>query len=245
MTFTLLVALVSVIGGAIASVAGFGIGSVLTPVLGVKLGVQAAVAIVAIPHFAATVLRAWRLRRHVDRGVLLRFGIASAAGGLVGALLHETLRSHTLGVVFGCLLVFAGIMGTSGLSQKMRFPRGVAWIAGVLSGGFGGLVGNQGGIRSAALLGFDVDREAFVATGTAVGVIVDLARLPVYLAKDAATIAASWPLVAVATAGVLVGTFAGEKLLRRIPERAFRVVVSAIILLLGIAVLAGIGQVGK
>ena len=231
------VAAVALLAGAVASVAGFGIGSLLTPLVGLRLGVQAAVVVVAIPHFAATVLRAWRLRRAIDRVVLVRFGLASAAGGLAGALLHDRAKSPALAIVFGCLLVFAGLMGVTGLAKRMRFGRRTAWIAGVLSGGFGGLVGNQGGIRSAALLGFDVSREAFVATGTAVGVIVDLARLPVYLATSGRAVAESWPLVLAATAAVLVGTLAGERVLRRLPESVFRAVVSSIILALGVFML--------
>ena len=38
----------------------------------------------------------------------------------------------------------------------------VAWLAGALSGLLGGLVGNQGGIRSAALLGFNLSKANFV-----------------------------------------------------------------------------------
>jgi len=235
--FTLAVALVALVAGAVASVVGFGIGSMLTPLASVKLGVQTAVVVVSVPHFAATVLRAWRLRRDVDRVVLVRFGIASAAGGLAGALLHDRLRSPSLAIVFGCLLVFAGLMGVTGLAKRMRFGRKTAFVAGVLSGGFGGLVGNQGGIRSAALLGFDIRREAFVATATAVGVIVDLARMPVYLATSGGAIAREWKLVAIATAAVLVGTLAGERVLRRTPERVFRFVVSAVVLALGVVML--------
>src|SRR2546430_1293482 len=51
----------------------------------------------------------------------------------------------------------------------MRFRgRVAALIGGALSGLLCGLVGNQGGIRAAALLGFDVETQAFVATATAV-----------------------------------------------------------------------------
>lgn len=242
MPFALAVLAAAVVAGAIASVAGFGIGSVLTPLVASRDGVQAAVAIVAIPHFAATLLRAYRLRASVDRKVLVRFGITSAAGGLVGALLHERFASDVLGIVFGCLLVFAGASGLSGLSKRMRFGRRTAWIAGALSGGFGGLVGNQGGIRSAALLGFDIEREAFVATATAVGVVVDVARLPVYLAVEGASILRAWPLVAAGTVGVLAGTLAGERVLRRISERTFRLAVSTTILALGVAMLTGVGR---
>ncbi|MCL2726658.1 MAG: sulfite exporter TauE/SafE family protein [Polyangiaceae bacterium] len=242
MIFFILVGVAGMIMGGVASVAGFGIGSVLTPLVATQYGMKLAVALVAIPHFAATLLRAWRLRRDVDRTVLLRFGIASAAGGLTGAILHNRVKSNGLAIVLGCLLVFAGITGVAGLSQRLRFGRRTAWVAGILSGGLGGLVGNQGGIRSAALMGFDVRKEAFVATATAIGVVVDLARLPIYLTAQGREILAAWPLVAVATGATLTGTLAGESILRRIPERTFRMAVSLIILGLGIAVLGGVAH---
>jgi uncharacterized membrane protein YfcA len=242
MSFVLLAALVGFVAGSVASVAGFGIGSLLTPLLGGRFGVKAAVALVSLPHFAATVLRAWRLRREVDRRVLWQFGLASAAAGLVGALLQDRLGGRALGIVFGGLLVLAGVTGALGLSSRVRFGRRAAWIAGLLSGALGGLVGNQGGIRSAALFGFDVRKEAFVATATAIGVVVDLARVPVYVATQGPVLLREWRLVAAATAGALVGTLAGERVLRRVPERWFRLIVSLLVLALGVAVLAGVGR---
>ena len=160
--------LVAVAAGAVASISGFGIGSILTPLLATWLGTKLAVAVVSVPHFLGTALRFWLIREHVDRRILLSFGITSAIGGLTGALLHVWLRSASLGYVLAALLVFAGVMGLTGMAQRMRFGRTTAWIAGGLSGIFGGLVGNQGGIRSAALLGFDIRRDAFVATATAI-----------------------------------------------------------------------------
>ncbi len=228
-----LVGLVGVLAGGIASVVGFGIGSLLTPLLAVRVGTQLAVAAVSIPHFLATALRFWRLRAHVDRRVLLGFGVASAAGGLIGALLHAVAGSRALAVVFGLLLLFVGISELSGLSRRMRFSGWVAWAAGGVSGLFGGLVGNQGGIRSAALLGFDVPKAAFVATATAIGLIVDAARMPVYFATQATGILAIWPLVLAAVIGALAGTLLGERVLRRIPERIFRGVVAVLLLALG------------
>ena len=57
MIFELGMGLVAVLAGAIASVAGFGIGSVLTPLLAARLGTKLAVAAVSVPHFAGTVFR--------------------------------------------------------------------------------------------------------------------------------------------------------------------------------------------
>jgi uncharacterized protein len=231
--FALLIAVGSILAGAIASIVGFGIGSVLTPLFAVRVGTQLAVAAVSIPHLFATALRFWRLRAHVNRRVLVSFGITSAAGGLVGALLHSYASNRSLAIVFGVLLLFVGLSELTGLARHMRFGGPVAWLAGAISGIFGGLVGNQGGIRSAALLGFDLDRQAFVATATAIGLVVDGARMPVYFATQTAAIARVWPLVLLATVGTLAGTVLGVRTLRRIPETVFRRVVAILLLLLG------------
>lgn len=119
-SFSVLMAVVAMVAGAIASVSGFGIGSLLTPVLSVRVGTKLAVAAVAIPHFAATALRFWIMRKHVDRRLLWSFGLMSAAGGLMGALLQSFADTPALTVVLGGLLIFTGVMGLTGLSGKLR-----------------------------------------------------------------------------------------------------------------------------
>ncbi|MEO6210546.1 MAG: sulfite exporter TauE/SafE family protein [Gemmatimonadaceae bacterium] len=237
MTFHILLALLAVLAGAVASVVGFGIGSLLTPLLAVRIGTQLAVAAISIPHVFATALRFWRLRAHIDRRVLVNFGVTSAAGGLTGALFHSFATNRALALVFGAILIFVGTSELSGLASRMRFSGPVAWIAGAVSGVFGGLVGNQGGIRSAALLGFDVERQAFVATATAIGLVVDAARMPVYFATQWRALSAIWPLVLIATVGALAGTLVGVPMLRRIPEKLFRRIVAVILILLGVYML--------
>jgi uncharacterized membrane protein YfcA len=227
------VAIASLAAGAIASVAGFGIGSILTPVFNTHVDMRLAVAAVSIPHVAATAVRFWRMRRATDRGVLKSFGLMSAAGGLTGALLQQYASSPVLIIVFATLLVFVGVAGLTGLSERIRFGRRAGWIAGAVSGLLGGLVGNQGGIRSASLLGYDLSPAAFVATATAIGLIVDAARMPVYVATEAHRLVQHGPAIIVATAGTVAGTLAGERVLKRIPPRLFRKLVALLVLALG------------
>jgi hypothetical protein len=233
--FQALVALASLLAGGIAAIAGFGIGSLLTPLLGWHYGLKTAVVAVSIPHLLATAYRFWLMRAHLDRDVLKGFGVASAAGGLAGAVLHGFFQSRWLTYLLAALLVFVGTAGLTGLSRKLRFEGPWAWAAGILSGVLGGLVGNQGGIRSGAMLGLDVEKSAFVATATAIGLFVDFARMPVYLFTSWGTLGPLWPSIAIASLGVLAGTLLGGRLLRHIPERLFRRLVSLLVLALGIA----------
>jgi uncharacterized membrane protein YfcA len=234
MPFGLILGAGSVVAAAIAAVTGFGIGSILTPLLALETGARLAVAAIAIPHLVGSALRLWILRSHVDRRVLLGFGLASAAGGLAGALLQAQLSNRGLAVLFGAVVALAGISELTGWTRGVRWSRRSAWLAGVLSGALGGLVGNQGGIRSAAMLGFEVPKESFVATATAVAIFVDAARLPVYLATQGVEIIRIWPLVGIACAGVVAGTLGGVRLLDRLPERRFRQAVGVLLVALGI-----------
>jgi uncharacterized protein len=228
----------AILGGAIAALSGFGIGSILTPLLALSVGTKEAVIAVSIPHLVATAIRFWSLRHKIDRHLLKNFGIASAAGGLLGAWLGSHFSSPILAYILGGLLVFAGFMGLTGLSKKMRFGKKIAWLGGALSGLLGGLVGNQGGIRSAAMLGFNLEAKVFVATATAIALIVDGARMPIYFFANPETVHRLGALIAIMVAGVIVGTLSGGKVLARIPENYFRKLVSLLIFALGIVMLS-------
>lgn len=232
--FETLVAITSILAGAVAAVVGFGVGSLLTPVLCLTFKTPLAVAIIAIPHFVATALRFWALRKQIDRKVFFHFGILSAIGSLIGAMLNTVFTPTSLTLIFSFILLFSGTMGLSGLSHKMRFHGVFVSIAGAVSGLLGGLVGNQGGIRSAALLSFSIPKESFIATTTAIGLVVDCARIPIYLLanKNDLIVNQSWILLILA--GVTTGTFLGMHILKKIPELYFRKIVSALILLLGV-----------
>ena len=235
---TLVLSLAAIVAGAVASVTGFGIGSILTPTLSLWMDGRLAVAIVSVPHLIGTALRFVMVKGSVDRRVMWRFGLASAAGGLTGALFQPFVAGSRLMLLLALLLLFVAAMELSGLGKRMRFNGPAAWIAGVLSGLLGGLVGNQGGIRSAALLGFEMPRDVFVATATAIALFVDGARMPIYMAVSGGEMWAARQPMIVAAIGVIIGTIAGARLLKNIPESAFRKVVAIVLAALGIALLA-------
>lgn len=223
----------SLVAAAIASVTGFGVGSILTPLFAFRMELPVAVAAVSIPHLIATAQRFWILRRQVDRRILLSFGITSAAGGLAGAFLLRQLSGDVVEKVFGAVVLLGGIAELSGWMRRVRWNRAAAWIAGAVSGVLGGLVGNQGSVRTAALLGFNIPRESFVATATAIALFVDGARVPVYLASEwDSVVALRWEIL-VASAMAVAGTIAGARVLRRLPEAQFRRIVAVMLLAIG------------
>jgi uncharacterized membrane protein YfcA len=227
-----------VAAGAIAAVSGFGLGSILTPLLMLSFPAPSAVALVAVPHAVATTVRWWRLRADVDPATFRQFGIASAMGGLAGAALQPFLGGIALSLLLGLLLVLAG--GSELAKRRLPLPATPFWrlAGGALSGAFGGLVGNQGGIRAAALLGFRLAPRALVATATASALFVDAARVPIYMVTSGPALAANVKIWLAATAGAVIGTFVGVPILGRIAEPTYRQIIGGLLILLGLGLLA-------
>jgi len=223
----------AVLSGGTAAVAGFGIGSLLTPLMAASFGTATAVAAVAIPHAAATALRCWRLRSNIDWVVVRGFGLLSAAGGLAGALLYTRFSNDALTLTLGLLLVSTAIATLVDLPSRVRVGGGAVGLLGLLSGLFGGLAGNQGGLRAAAMLSLSLPPIRYVATATATAMLVDLVRAPIYVWRAGPVLSSLIVPLAVATIGVLAGTLLGERILLGLSLRQFRYAVAALIGVLG------------
>ncbi len=231
--------LIAILSGATASVVGFGIGSLLTPLLATRFGTGLAVAAVTVPHALATAVRCWRLRANINFTVLRQFGLLSAAGALAGALVYTRLGPTTLTRILGALLLLTAMAQLTGWASRWQ-PRGpVVALFGFLSGFFGGVAGNQGGLRAAALTAFRLEPANFVATATATGLLVDLARTPVYLWSVGARLLPLALPIGLAAVGVLIGTVLGERVLLGLSTRTFGRVVGGAIGLLGLWLLFG------
>jgi uncharacterized protein len=238
-TFLSIVFVAGVLGGGLAAVAGAGIGSILVPLLALRVDLKVAVAIATVPHLVGGLVRAVQLRHAIDRGVLFRFGIVCAVASFAGALVHTQVSSPLVTYFFAGLLVVAGLLSALGLTGRLHVGREGGLIAGAASGLFGGFAGEQGGLRAVGMLGFDLRKEAFVATSTAVGVAIDVARLPVYFATETSAFTRDGnPIVLVAaTVGVVAGTLLGRGALKRVPEQSFKRVLGGALVVIGVLLL--------
>jgi uncharacterized protein len=232
--FLLAVLAVSVVSGATAGVVGFGIGSLLTPLLAARYGTDTAILLVAIPHTAATALRLTRHWAQLDWRFLRWFGSLSAAGGLIGAWIQSQLGVSGLGFVLGALLLATGIANLTEGFGRWKPALSLSPLLGFLSGLFGGIAGNQGGLRAAALLPYGLSPRAFLATGTAVAMAIDLARTPVYLARGGSELGRFWLPILVATMGCLGGTVLGERVMLGLPQARYRRLVGGAVAALGV-----------
>ncbi len=235
---------------------GFGLGTLLMPVLAVFFPLPEAVAVTAVVHLLNNLFKFALVGRHVDRRVFLRFTIPAVPFAFLGAWLlqrgagGDPLGQWTLGgkvfLVEPLALGLGALMVTFAVFDLVpRFKNASVepkWIpvGGVLSGFFGGLSGHQGALRSVFLLRTGLSKESFIATGVAAACVVDVARLSKYL-QGASTLgwAAHGAHLLVATVAAFLGAWLGNRMLKKVTLEWIQTLVALMILV--IAVLLGSG----
>ena len=219
---------------------GFGLGTILTPVFALVFDIKVAVLLVAIVHFLNNLFKFSLFRRHVNSAILKRFGIVSIAGAFLGAMLQTYLYTSSLKVFLGLVLIFLGVAELNIKGMSFKFPRKVDILGGLFSGLLGGLIGNQGAIRSAYLLNYGISKEEFIATATVIALVIDATRIPIYLTNQF-HVFENIPLKMVIVIGVaFLGTLLGKKLLKRFSLSMFKKIVALFVVVMGLLFVIGL-----
>ena len=236
---------------------GFGLGTILMPVFGLFFPIELAVAMTAVVHILNNLFKISLLAQQASRQTVLRFGLPSVFGGFAGAWVLTGLSrlpalhswqygdkifeiSWLKGIVALLMLIFA-LMELAPRLHKLNFARRYMTLGGLLSGFFGGLSGHQGALRSAFLINCGLSKEQFIATGVAVAVLVDLARLPVYFNRFASDrVLEHWPIMLLATCCAFAGAYLGARYLKKVTLAAVRWITATMILVIAFLLGAGI-----
>lgn len=256
----LLIALAALFASTLTLFSGFGLGTLLMPVMALFVPVEAAVAMTAVVHLANNLAKGAWLGRDADWGVVLRFGLPALLAAFAGAALLQALSGlpalgawhwgdraialQPIKVVMGVLvLAFVALEARETPVLPALSPRHLP-LGGLLSGFFGGLSGHQGALRSMFLIRAGLSKEAFVATGVLVAIGVDLARLAVYGTGGIAALARSEPqvgaLVATATLAAFAGAWLGSRLLAKVTLAGIQRIVALFLVLVGLGLAAGL-----
>jgi uncharacterized protein len=245
-----LIALFSLVASLIAFYTGFGLSTILVPVVAIFLPLPLAISLTAVVHLVHNLLRSGLLWSKINWPVAARFGIPALVALIPGVWLLQTLSFQEplfdyswgqiswLHLLIGFLLIF---FGTLELANKQGVPNGNLALGGVLSGFFGGLSGNQGVFRSLFLVGVKLSKEAFISTGAIISTAIDLLRLTLYGFAFGPLIAerAAFLLLA-AILGAFAGIGIGLKFLPKISMRSVRKGVIVLIYVFGFLLMAGI-----
>ena len=236
---------------------GFGLGTLLMPVVAIFFPVEVAIAITAMVHLANNVFKVALFGKMANRSVLLSFGIPAVAFAFAGALVLGWLSGapaifeysafgtqrqvSPIKLVVGILILAFVMLELSPWFSGIALDRKYLPYGGVVSGFFGGLSGHQGAFRSMFLLKTGLNKDEFVATGVMLAVMVDISRMLIYgWEMSGQRHAVEWELVIAASVSAFIGAYFGSKLLKKITIHSIQIVVSVLLTVVSLGLISGV-----
>ena len=143
---------------------GFGLATMITPVMLLWLDPHLAIAAVAVVHAAHNGWKLLLLKTDVDFAAVKRYGWAMVLGALIGASLSTSIDPQPLLIVVGFALILLPLLAISERWTNYRLPEAEDRWGGFGSGFMGGLTGHQGALRAMFLQRRLPDKSAYAAT---------------------------------------------------------------------------------
>jgi uncharacterized membrane protein YfcA len=262
MTAYLAVSLAAFFAAGLTMYSGFGLGTLLLPVFALFFPAEMAVVATAMVHGANNVFKVSLLGRYADLGVVLKFGLPAILAAILGALVlgwvAQAGSSLTIEVnddvfakitpvklVIGLLMIGFALFELLPHFRSLKFDRRYLPLGGVLSGFFGGLSGHQGALRSAFLAKTGLTTERFVGSNAAIGFLVDLTRISVYVALFSAAGGQvsdfeGWPLVITGAISAFAGVLIGKRYLQKVTMTSVQTLVGVLLFGVGLALVTGL-----
>jgi uncharacterized membrane protein YfcA len=253
----LVICSVALLASALTFYSGFGLGTLLLPAFALFFPVEQAVALTAVVHFLNGLFKLGLTGRHAHRGVMLRFGVPAIVMSFVGAWLLVAMAGMSplysymvfdrpvsltlVELVIGVLLLAFAALELVPRLRDMSFPAKYLPLGGVLSGFFGGLSGMQGALRSAFLARAGLSKQAFIATGVVIAVLIDSARLAIYLTSlGGERVALDYGVLGAAVLAAFAGAVLGNRYLHKVTMPAVQKIVAVMLVVVAQGLLTGL-----
>jgi uncharacterized membrane protein YfcA len=222
----------------LSAVAGFGGGALLLPVFTGVFGLRVAVAILTLTQIASNGGRVWFNRHHLRWRVIGRFSLGAVPLAVAGGLLLAHAPLEPLKRILGVFLIAVVIWRH--LRPHPKPPSDNSFIAvGAASGLGSALLGSVGPLTAPFFLAKGFTRAVFIGTEAACALLMHAAKIGAYGASHLLTTRVLL-LGAAMTPATLAGAWAGKRVVAKISDRAFVILVETGLITAGLLFLSGI-----
>ncbi|MFN8166434.1 MAG: sulfite exporter TauE/SafE family protein [Bacteroidia bacterium] len=252
-----IIALIAAFASLLTFFSGFGLGTILTPVLILFFPVEVAIALTGVVHLLNNLFKVSLTYKSINRHIALRFGITAIIGAFAGAKLlamisgndvlfqyqwNDHLFTVTLvKLIIAVLMIVFALFESIPSLRNIQFDKNKLPVGGLISGFFGGLSGNQGALRSMFLIRAGLGKESFIATGILIAVAVDITRLSIYYERFlGANLTENLSLLVTTTLAAFLGAYLGSRLLKKVTIHFVQNFVTVMIIILAIALGLGL-----
>lgn len=222
----------------LSAVAGFGGGVLLLPVFTVLFGLRAAVPILTLTQLSSNGARVWLNRTEARLPLVGWFALGAVPSAVVGGLLLVHAPLTPLTRVLGVFLV--GVVVWRRLRPEPRPPADPTFAAvGAASGLGSALLGSVGPLTAPFFLAAGLTRAAYIGTEAASALTMHLAKIATYGAGDLLT-GRVWLYGAALTPATLLGAWVGKRIVGRLDDRVFVLLVEAGLVVAGVMFVLGL-----
>ena len=237
MTELLLILVLVIIASAIGTVTGFGLSTVMIPVMVLLYAMPESLLFVGVIHWFNDLWKLLLFREGIRWKLILSFGIPGIVATVIGAHLVLAIPSAILQRVLGVFLISYVAFLFVKSAFRVKQNNVAAGVGGALSGFSAGVFGMGGAIRALFLSAFDLPKPVYLATAGVIAIAIDTSRLTTYLWQGTRIEPMLfWGMILFVPASFL-GARLGKGLLNRIPQEHFRQIVAAFLFIIGIRLL--------
>lgn len=229
MDHILLFIILALIAEILGTVGGFGSSVFFIPIAAFFLDFHSVLGITAIFHVSSNITKIALFRKGFDKSIILYLGIPAVLFVIIGAYFSQFIVSSGLEIALAIFLIIMSVVFLIFKSISFKPSKKNSVIGGVLSGGIAGLLGTGGAIRGMTLASFKLKPEIFIATSAIIDLGVDFSRGVVYVTNGYVHTHDLY-LIPMLVLASIVGTFIGKKLLTKISDDKFRVMVLGLII---------------
>ncbi len=228
---------VTIIASFIGTMTGFGTSTIMVPALLLFYPVPQTLLFVGVIHWFGDIWKLLLFRKGFQWKLILSFGIPGIAATFLGASLVFNIPGAVLSRILGTFLIGYVFYLFLKSSFKIKPSLFTGTCGGALSGFLAGIFGIGGAVRALFLSAFDLPKAVYLSTAGAIALIIDTTRLTTYLYNGVRLKhLLSWGLIVFIPASFL-GARIAKHIVEKIPQQAFRKVVSIFLLLVGIKLL--------
>lgn len=229
-----LISLLTLAASMIGTITGFGTSMVMVPIMAMVLPPLEAIFFVSIIHWFNDAWKALLFREGLYWKLIVLFGITGAVGSYIGASLSLDIDSRILLRILGVFLVSYACFLSYRPNFKIPATNSMAAAGGALSGFFAGIFGIGGAVRGMFLSAFNLRKVMYIATAGAIGLMIDGMRIITYSIGDVVFPVRLWWGLLIFIPVSFVGAEIGKKIVDRIPQEKFRIVIALFLFAVGI-----------
>ncbi len=168
-----------------------------------------------------------------DKKIIIWVGIPAVVFVVIGAYLSRSVNSEKLQFFLGIFLILISVFFFIFRKFTIQPSKSNSLIGGIFSGLAAGLLGTGGAIRGLTLAAFDLKIEVFIATSAVIDLAIDASRAVVYASNGYVHFHDLY-LIPILLVVSILGTFVGKKILERVSQEKFKMIVLTMIFITGI-----------